>query len=201
MEPFKLKSNKYLIRKQNLTFLGPYSFSQLKRKARNLDFFAADEISRGFGKWIRIDDMSRLKRHYPELVDFSKDFLAGWGVSNHTNDIQEITRSKDSSAKSGVGFLKYILVALLLITGVGVYLKKNNPQTYDQLLTTVKLRTDHIKKLEKFDTTQSLTPLADYLKVHKKAILKEAVRNRSTCLLYTSPSPRDKRQSRMPSSA
>ena len=32
-------------------------------------------------------------------------------------------------------------------------------------------------------------------------VLTEALSNNSNCLLYTSPSPRDKRQSRMPSSA
>ena len=31
--------------------------------------------------------------------------------------------------------------------------------------------------------------------------LKHTIINKGTCLLYTSPSPRDKRQSRMPSSA
>ena len=34
-----------------------------------------------------------------------------------------------------------------------------------------------------------------------KGVLPGRVGNRNTCLLYTSPSPRDKRQSRMPSSA
>ena len=35
----------------------------------------------------------------------------------------------------------------------------------------------------------------------KKTILKNLERMVNNCLLYTSPSPRDKRQSRMPSSA
>ena len=36
---------------------------------------------------------------------------------------------------------------------------------------------------------------------HRSAELYQLVGERTTCLLYTSPSPRDKRQSRMPSSA
>ena len=39
------------------------------------------------------------------------------------------------------------------------------------------------------------------LPIHGKRVTLWVVRRRYTCLLYTSPSPRDKRQSRMPSSA
>ena len=38
-------------------------------------------------------------------------------------------------------------------------------------------------------------------KLYNKQRFKEKATMRKTCLLYTSPSPRDKRQSRMPSSA
>ena len=38
-------------------------------------------------------------------------------------------------------------------------------------------------------------------KVTKKVTKKRVKKNVESCLLYTSPSPRDKRQSRMPSSA
>ena len=36
---------------------------------------------------------------------------------------------------------------------------------------------------------------------HGKKVVMEVMQHIGTCLLYTSPSPRDKRQSRMPSSA
>ena len=39
------------------------------------------------------------------------------------------------------------------------------------------------------------------IEIFRKLIVAENPENSNTCLLYTSPSPRDKRQSRMPSSA
>ena len=39
------------------------------------------------------------------------------------------------------------------------------------------------------------------LQLHKLKRERSKIRNHISCLLYTSPSPRDKRQSRMPSSA
>ena len=54
----------------------------------------------------------------------------------------------------------------------------------------------------------NLTTVLEQAKDHVKEIIKETKKEiaviedpPSTCLLYTSPSPRDKRQSRMPSSA
>ena len=53
----------------------------------------------------------------------------------------------------------------------------------------------------------NLTTVLEQAKDHCKEIIKETkaeiafIENPNGCLLYTSPSPRDKRQSRMPSSA
>ena len=47
----------------------------------------------------------------------------------------------------------------------------------------------------------ALTTLDGYVIVHYDEIIRCEANGNYTCLLYTSPSPRDKRQSRMPSSA
>ena len=55
--------------------------------------------------------------------------------------------------------------------------------------------------------THRINHLTDHLKSHKKdfvtqrSLLKLVGQRKSFCLLYTSPSPRDRQKSRMPSSA
>src|SRR5665647_3303428 len=53
------------------------------------------------------------------------------------------------------------------------------------------------KRIAGFRTSISLIALVNYAKLHQNY----KVRHRVTCLLYTSPSPRDGLLSRMPSSA
>ena len=68
-------------------------------------------------------------------------------------------------------------------------------QEYDQAvnsLTTVNLIPRHLQLERVLRIPREDNRLADML---------ATLRNRKFCLLYTSPSPRDKRQSRMPSSA
>ena len=49
--------------------------------------------------------------------------------------------------------------------------------------------------------TERIVNLTEHLKTHKKDFGSRRGLLSMVCLLYTSPSPRDKRQSRMPSSA
>ena len=51
-----------------------------------------------------------------------------------------------------------------------------------------------------WDREQSFETIAPYTVEESYEVL-DAVERNNICLLYTSPSPRDKRQSRMPSSA
>ena len=76
---------------------------------------------------------------------------------------------------------------------------------------------DALKKVQQFDEKKKLDPVGkedgdvdndgdkdssdEYLMKRRKAISKAMKKEAYTCLLYTSPSPRDKRQSRMPSAA
>ena len=62
------------------------------------------------------------------------------------------------------------------------------------------LSTDRQRLEQNTSRRQALTSEIDELSsLHERDI--QDIKNASTCLLYTSPSPRDKRQSRMPSSA
>ena len=54
-------------------------------------------------------------------------------------------------------------------------------------------------KIELFNTSSEIT-IKDF-KNHIGFLASDDLKGRASCLLYTSPSPRDKRQSRMPSSA
>ena len=59
-------------------------------------------------------------------------------------------------------------------------------------------------KLIEIDLPDSLNEEERSLKIDtacKKLLVNEIIEEYEVCLLYTSPSPRDKRQSRMPSSA
>ena len=53
-------------------------------------------------------------------------------------------------------------------------------------------------RLEKGETMKMITAI---IRPHKYNDVRDALITIGICLLYTSPSPRDKRQSRMPSSA
>ena len=52
-----------------------------------------------------------------------------------------------------------------------------------------------------YDPASTRVAAEAVLSMTKKLIALEAPSSTDSCLLYTSPSPRDKRQSRMPSSA
>ena len=73
----------------------------------------------------------------------------------------------------------------------------NNKITAGQAVMAIPTGTPAFNWLE--ENSDSQNPVTDW-KVLKEEIIKEFAPPIS-CLLYTSPSPRDKRQSRMPSSA
>ena len=83
----------------------------------------------------------------------------------------------------------YLFIFILLSFG-NFSLAKENLSLVDNLF--------HIDQMNSHDENFAL-----YFKTREKAILARGENNNyiNDCLLYTSPSPRDKRQSRMPSSA
>ena len=78
--------------------------------------------------------------------------------------------------------------------------RKNGHNGFPEDTINIKLKGDKMAKLIEYDTSarNTLKDGVDELANAVKVTLGPKGRN---CLLYTSPSPRDKRQSRMPSSA
>ena len=56
-------------------------------------------------------------------------------------------------------------------------------------------------KESEWDTIPDVGPLKGYLKLGDEKLIKYLAKHNHCCLLYTSPSPRDVEESRMPSSA
>ena len=78
----------------------------------------------------------------------------------------------------------------------------------DTFFTSIELHEDHINKniIDNQIEVSALIPNTDFynqLNINNSSVLSDKINlyESINCLLYTSPSPRDKRQSRMPSSA
>ncbi len=169
---------RYLIRKHDMTFIGPFSLSRLSRKHKQLNIFSADEISAGFGKWVKFEDISRMKRHYPELVDIAKDLMAGWGVTAGTVEkIKPIPKKNKTSIFGGL-FSKLALLCLIA-TSVGLYYKSKKPEAYQKILAKIQLRSNHLQVLKDLESNGSVADLASYLQAHRVGVLKEAKRSKS----------------------
>ena len=80
-------------------------------------------------------------------------------------------------------------IILLVIIGTGIFFSCSDLNDTDQEYTKAYVTLQGSDKIAVIDVD------------HVKLIAEVDVNFINTCLLYTSPSPRDKRQSRMPSSA
>ena len=80
---------------------------------------------------------------------------------------------------------------------------KRPSHTFDIALIKISLSSSFIPLVQLFQTSNMYrTTKSQYAQTNPNKIVSQGVRERDLgCLLYTSPSPRDKRQSRMPSSA
>ena len=113
-----------------------------------------------------------------------------------------------TGATDGIGFETAKLLAKeghhLLLHGRSDEKMQNTVKQLAELSPSTKIDS-YLADLSKFDDMRSLT--SDIINEHPKidVIVNNAgvfkVPNSVTCLLYTSPSPRDQRGSRMPSSA
>ena len=62
-------------------------------------------------------------------------------------------------------------------------------------------KTKAIMVVHLFGQTVDMDPVMQLAKKYNLGVIEDCAESHGVCLLYTSPSPRDKRQSRMPSSA
>ena len=95
-------------------------------------------------------------------------------------------------------WLLFALVVLLVLFSINQLQQRNLSSNSDQIFS---LKRDDVFqfRITKGDESVSLTFNGESWSIDGNDTL--LVKENTICLLYTSPSPRDKRQSRMPSSA
>ena len=107
----------YLIRRNLETFAGPMSLSEMKDAYERLQFGLQDEISGHCGPWIPLDDLERIKKHYPEVARIlNEDLLKQWGVGTQpaTPSGAEDTRQLKAESTRGIGLaVAFLLIALV----------------------------------------------------------------------------------------
>jgi hypothetical protein len=114
----------YLIRRSLEQYIGPLNLDGLRRSFRKMEFGLQDEVAASLGPWVHLEDMDRLKRHYPEVAKLvGKEFLSDWGVSEHTQVNISSKNKKNSSRSSIKGILLGIGVSLLAFGIVHVVLE------------------------------------------------------------------------------
>ncbi|MCX6116678.1 MAG: hypothetical protein NT027_03990 [Proteobacteria bacterium] len=142
-------SKKYLVRRENLRFIGPMTRSEFREGLRRMDFGLQDEVAGHCGAWVLLDREDMVQRHYPELAAIvTEEMPAAWReMTGHakklTHNEQSVKSSRarksgnhgsSSSSKSkhknSQGKPKLILgvSVLLLSLAAGAYLWVKNQQ-------------------------------------------------------------------------
>lgn len=77
----------YLIRRNLESFIGPMTVRDMRHAFKRMEFGLQDEVAAGFREWVTFDDVEKMKRVYPELVDLvRRDMLNGWGMMGEEED-------------------------------------------------------------------------------------------------------------------
>jgi hypothetical protein len=89
----------YLIRKQNLQFVGPMSLLEFKERLHKMEFGIQDEVSAHCQPWVMLDRASHIKKCYPELTDIiGSELPAAWREeTSHARIVTKQGRKIDSS--------------------------------------------------------------------------------------------------------
>lgn len=112
----------YLIRRNLETFVGPMTAEDLSRAYKRMDFGLQDEVCGHAGPWVQLDDLSRIKKHYPEVGRVVRDdMLQGWGVSDHTMNSATV-KFKARRSGRGLGFALAFLVVAMIAFVAALYL-------------------------------------------------------------------------------
>lgn len=72
----------YLIRRNLESFIGPITLNEMREAHKRMQFGPQDEVSGHCGPWVSLENLDKVKKHYPEVARaVSESMLAGWGVS------------------------------------------------------------------------------------------------------------------------
>jgi hypothetical protein len=101
----------YLVRVNLERFVGPMTIADLRKAYRKMSFGLQDEVAASNRAWIPFDDLGRIKKYYPELLELvQRDMLAGWAGGG---DVQIGSPARKSNL---------FTVMLLLISALGAAL-------------------------------------------------------------------------------
>ena len=114
----------YLVRVNIQSFVGPFTARELREAYKRMDFGLQDEVCASNRRWVAFDDLPRIKRHYPELLNLvRKEMLSGWGVTEHTRIING--NGNRSHRKKGISSSIAGILGLGLVVGLGWFAVKN----------------------------------------------------------------------------
>ena len=108
-------------------FLGPMTVKEIRDAYRRMEFGLQDEIAGSNRAWVAFDDLERIKRHYPELVNLvKKEMLSGWGTTSHSSiSIQKDMKQKSIPKRTFGLFSKLIILGLIAVVSfLAVYVLK-----------------------------------------------------------------------------
>src|SRR4051812_11628672 len=119
----------YLIRRNLENFSGPMTLGEMKEAYKRMAFGLQDEVSGHCGPWVSLEDLVRVKKHYPEVARIvNEEMLAGWGLSDHSarKIVQEETQKVSVKGTRGLGLALTFLVIALVAFVAAVYMASAN---------------------------------------------------------------------------
>jgi hypothetical protein len=67
----------YLIRTDKLVLRGPMSAASLRQKLKAMEFALSDEVAGNLSPWVKLEDLSAMKKYYPKLLMVLADDIPG----------------------------------------------------------------------------------------------------------------------------
>lgn len=174
-------ANLYLIRRSLENYVGPFTLGELKEQYRQMEFGLQDEIAGGFGKWIALDNVSSLKKNYPEVGKFvQEELLGGWAVATGADkelispERKRSRRTKRRVLPFGLGLMFLLILALMIAAVYFVRTGKLSSKFFDRA------RTGETDGLIKLIESNDLTTFDTTIETMLPKILPKMVRSRKT---------------------
>ena len=163
-----MKKDLYLIRVAFQTFVGPLDLDGVRRAHKNMEFGLQDEIAGSNRKWVRFDDMDKIRKYYPELTRFvGKELLSGWGLTEEIKEIKS-SPSKSVQEKSSAKNAAFFVVMACIFIAIGAITFKKAPFLLDQFGA---LKDPSPTRAIEFYNNGNKKMFNTYIKTHLKGIL------------------------------
>lgn len=92
-----------------------------------MDFGLQDEVGGTFGDWVTFDDLEKIERKYPELIEVVKDtMLGGWGFSQNTatriiDKKGKASKSNSPERKKSSSAFSVVMLLIICVAGGSAY--------------------------------------------------------------------------------